>query len=68
VDLHAAAFLTFIVFETLHPKSFLGGTQLRSLVLLTAGTEHPTSHKLIVESGTKTYTTSFLQFGFSFSL
>lgn len=60
--------LGFIVFETLHPKSFLGGSQLRSLVHVTAGTEGPTSHKLFVESGTKTYIASFLQFGFSFSL
>jgi hypothetical protein len=60
--------LKFIVFEILHPKSFLGGSQLRSLVLVTAGTEDPTSHELIAESGTKPYTASFLQFGFSFSL
>jgi hypothetical protein len=68
VKLDVAAALKFIVFETLHPKSFLGGSHLRSLVLVKAGTEDPTSHKLIVESGTKTYTASFLQFGFSFSL
>ena len=68
MKLDVAAVLKFIIFATLHPKSFLGGSQLRSLVLVTAGNKDPTSHKLIVESGTKTYRVSFLQFGFSFSL
>jgi len=68
VNPDVAAALEFIVFETLHPKSLLGGSQLRSLVLVTAGTEDPASHKLFVESGTKTYIASFLQFGFSFLL
>ena len=68
MNLDVAAVLKFVVFETLNRKSFRGGTQLRSSVLVTAGTEDPTSHKLIVESGTKAYTASFLQFGFSFSL
>ena len=68
VNHDVAASLEFIVFETLHTKSLLGCSQPRSLVLVTAGTEDPTSHKLFVESGTKTYIASFLQFGFSFSL
>jgi len=68
VNPDVAAALEFIVFETLHPESLLGGSHLRSLFLVTAGTEDPTSHELFVESGTKTYIASFLQFGFSFSL